>query len=223
MNITYQYGNGRDDDEDQPQKMLPPHLRKKPFQYFEQQYTAQHVHFYICEEIIEPDAYAEMIHRINIATPADVIFLHLNTPGGNLATGIQIINAMQNSQAKVITVLESMAFSLGTLIFLAGDEMVVNDHCMMMFHNFKGGILGKGQELVAQLDATMKWFQALAKKIYVPFLSEDEFNRILRGEDLWMHSPEIRKRLERVIKQAEAKSKKGTRTPKVKPTTPPEC
>ena len=207
MNFTYTYSPTRsgDDEDDEREKLIPPHLRKKPYQVFEQQFSAQHVHFYLSEDIGDPDAYADMIHRINVATPADVIFIHLNTPGGNLATGIQIINAMQNSQAKVVTVIESMAYSLGTLIFLAGDEMVVNDHCMMMFHNFKGGVIGKGQELVAQLDATVKWFAALAKKIYVPFLTEEEFARILRGEDLWMQSPEIRKRLDRMIKALEVK------------------
>lgn len=213
MKFTYMYApvrNKEDEDEDEP-KQTPPQQKKKPFQQYEQQFTAQHVHFYLSEDIADPDAYADMIHRIHIATPADVIFIHLNTHGGNLATGIQIINAMQNSQAKVVTVLESMAYSLGTLIFLAGDEMVVNDHCMMMLHNFKGGILGKGQELVAQLDATVKWFAALAKKIYVPFLSEQEFERILRGEDIWMQSPEIRKRLDKMIKILEADKGKGGR------------
>lgn len=224
MNFTYTYGSnrGRDNDDEEEQKPFPAFPKKKPFQQYEQQFTAQHVHFYLSEEIAEPDAYADMIHRINVATPGDVIFIHLNTPGGRLDTGIQIINAMQNSPAKVITVLESMAYSLGTLIFLAGDEMIVNDHCMMMFHNFKGGILGKGQELVAQLDATVKWFAALAKKIYVPFLSEDEFDRIIRGEDLWMHSPEIRRRLDRMIKATEPKKKNKntqTQTTKRKPSS----
>jgi ATP-dependent protease ClpP protease subunit len=216
MNFTYTYGpkrkssNGDGDDEEHP-KQAPPQPKKKPFQQYEQQVTAQQIHFYLSEEIAEPDAYTDMIHRINAATPMDVIFVHLNTPGGRLDTGIQIINAMQNSQAKVVTVLESMAYSLGTLIFLAGDEMVVNDHCMMMFHNFKGGILGKGNELISQLDATVKWFAALAKKIYVPFLSEEEFERIIRGEDLWMHSPEIRKRLDNMIKTLAAERTKASR------------
>ncbi|TFH04300.1 MAG: Clp protease ClpP [Candidatus Thorarchaeota archaeon] len=206
MGFTYAYRTDEDDDDDEDQeKRERSQPRKKPYQHYEQQFAIQHVHFYLSEFIVEPQAYGDMIHRINIATPADVIFLHLNTHGGRLDTGIQLINTMQNSQAKVVTVLEGMAYSLGTLIFLAGDEMVVNDHCMMMFHNFKGGILGKGNELISQLDATVKWFAALAKKIYVPFLTEDEFERMLRGEDLWMHSPEIRKRLDRMIKTIAAK------------------
>jgi len=213
MNFSYTYNAGDEDDESRKDPM-PGLPKKKPYQHYEQQFSAQHVHFYLSEEIVDPEQYTDMIHRINIAGPNDVVFIHLNTPGGRLDTGIQLINAMQNSSAKIITVLESMAYSLGTLIFLAGDEMVVNDHCMMMFHNFKGGILGKGNELISQLDATVKWFTALSKKIYVPFLSEEEFERMLRGEDLWMQSPEIRRRLDKMIKEiALEEQRKSTKKP----------
>lgn len=206
--------NGDDDDESKAQVQII--QKKQPYKSFEQTYTAQQIHFYISDEIIEPEYYVEMIHKILTAGPNDVIFIHLNTPGGNLITGIQIINAMQNSQGKIITVLESTAYSLGTLIFLAGDEMVVHDHCMMMFHNFKSGIFGKGHEQIAELEATVKWFSNMAKKIYIPFLSEEEFDRILRGEDIWMHSPEIRKRLDRMIREIqEPKPKRGPKKQKV--------
>lgn len=214
MDFSYKYKAAEEDEE--PRKDIMSTPKKKPYQHYEQQYTAQHVHFYISEEIGDPELYTDMVHRINVASPADMIFIHLNTPGGRLDTGIQIINSMQNSQAKVVTVLESTAYSLGTLIFLAGDEMIVNDHCMMMFHNFKGGILGKGNELVSQLEATVKWFTALSKKIYVPFLSEEEFDRMLRGEDFWMQSPEIRKRLDKMIKHMNNKEEKKVRPTKSK-------
>jgi ATP-dependent protease ClpP protease subunit len=155
-----------------------------------------------------------MIHRIAYANPGDVIYIHLNTHGGNLETGVQIINAMQNSQAQIVTVLESVAYSLGTLIFLAGDQMVVNDNCIMMFHNFRGGVIGKGNELTSQLEATVKWFSTLAKKIYVPFLTPEEFDRLLRGEDFWMQSQDIRKRLEKMVKNLQTESEKKPRRKK---------
>lgn len=188
---------------DEDEKMGFPFLdlNKKPYRQYDQTFTCQHVHFYLSEEIRDPTGYTDMIYRISAASPADTVFIHLNTPGGQLDTGVQIINAMQNSQAKIVTILESMAYSLGTLIFLAGDEMVVNENCMMMFHNFNGGLIGKGNELTSQLDATVKWFGSLAKNIYIPFLTESEFERIARGEDLWMQSPEIRVRLENMVKE----------------------
>lgn len=206
-----------DEDEDMDPRSLPfIGLKPKPYHQYEQAYSATQIHFYISESIGEPKEYVDMIHRINVATPADVIYIHLNTPGGQLDTGVQLINAMQNSQAKIVTVLESMAHSLGTLLFLAGDEMVVNDNCMMMFHNFNGGMFGKGNELTSQLEATVKWFNTLAKKIYIPFMSEDEFNRISRGEDLWMQSQEIRKRLDRMMKLLAEEAEKPARKPRKK-------
>lgn len=180
-------------------------LEKKPYKQYDQTFTAQHVHYYISKTVGEAEGYTDMVHRITAAGPNDVIFIHLNTPGGHLDTGVQLINAMRNSQAKIVTVLEATAYSLGTLIFLSGDEMVVNEHCMMMFHNFNGGLIGKGNELVSELEATVKWFASLAQDIYIPFLTQDEFDRIVRGEDMWMQSPEIKVRLERMVKSLEEK------------------
>lgn len=204
-NYTYSFNakNNDDDDyeDDDMKRFVIP--QKKPYQHYEHTYTAQHIHFYLSEDVGSPEEYTDMIHRINVAGEQDTVFIHLNTPGGRLDTGVQIINAMQNSEARVVTVLESEAFSLGTLIFLAGDELVVNDHCMIMFHNFKGGVVGKGHEQLSQLEATIKWFTELAREIYIPFLSEEEFERIIKGEDLYMHSAEIRERIDRMIAQYE--------------------
>ncbi len=191
--------NNNDDDEDFPRRLVIP--QKKPYQHYEHTYTLQHIHFYLSEDIGAPEDYTDMIHRIHVATENDTVFIHLNTPGGRLDTGVQLINAMQNSDARIVTILESEAHSLGTLIFLAGDELVVNDHCMIMFHNFKGGVVGKGHEQLAQLDATIKWFTELARELYIPFLTEAEFERIIKGEDLWMHSAEIRARIDRMVEQ----------------------
>jgi ATP-dependent Clp protease protease subunit len=191
-----------EDDED-----LPSRVHKKPYQHYEHTFTSQHVHFYLSEDVGDPSEYTDMIHRINVASENDTVFIHLNTPGGRLDTGVQIINAMQNTDATVVTILEAEAFSLGTLIFLAGDELVVNDHCMIMFHNFKGGVSGKGHEQLAQLGATVKWFTAIAREIYIPFLTEDEFNGIIEGKDLWMHSAEIRERIQKMMDAYEAEAK----------------
>lgn len=204
-----------EEDADQQQGLAFLGLDKKPYKMYEQTYMASHIHIYISEAIGEAVEYVDMIHRIATAGPADTISVHLNTPGGQLDTGVQIINALQNTQARVVTILEGVAYSLGTLIFLVGDEMVVNDHCMMMFHNFNSGLMGKGNEITLELEATNKWFATLAKQIYVPFLSDDEIHRLHRGEDIWMQSPEIRKRLIHMIKvKSEPPVPRAPRTPK---------
>lgn len=226
MSHTYTLAPHRGHDDDDEDISKPANIfgiKKKPYQQYEQSFTATQVHFYLSEDIGESAEYTDMIHRIAYAGPGDMIYIHLNTHGGNLETGVQMINAMQNSSAQIITVLESVAYSLGTLIFLAGDQMVVNDNCVMMFHNFRGGVIGKGNELTSQLEATVKWFSTLARKIYVPFLTPDEFDRLLRGEDFWMQSQDIRKRLDKMVKNQQLElEKEKEKKPRKKKEVPPE-
>ncbi len=214
MAYSYSFSNKTNNSDDEEIRINPFFDKKKPYQQFDQTFHYQHIHFYLSEDIREPTAYTDMIYRILMADPNDVIYIHLNTSGGRLDTGVQLINAMQNSQAHIVTVLDGMAYSLGTLIFLAGDEMIVNDNCIIMFHNFKGGIVGKGNEIISELEATVKWFSELAKQLYIPFLSEEEFNRILKGEDLWMRSSEVRKRLDNMVKIATQKALAAATKPK---------
>lgn len=214
--MTYAYKNSSKNNQEDDDDLRNPFAfldKKRPYKQFEETFQFQHIHYYISDAIVEPELYTEMIHRILMASINDVIYIHLNTSGGRLDTGVQIINAMQNSQAKIVTVLDGMAYSLGTLIFLAGDEMIVNDHCIAMFHNFRSGIVGKGNEITSELDATVKWFADLAKQIYIPFLSDDELSRIIKGEDLWMRSAEVRKRLDHMIK-VKSQPKETTKRPR---------
>jgi ATP-dependent protease ClpP protease subunit len=190
---------------------------RKPYQYFSSHMEVKQHHFYISEEIGEPYLYTDMIHKIATAGVNDTVYIHINSPGGDLSTGLQIIAAMQNTEARVVTYLEGMAYSLATLIFLAGHELIINDHCLFMIHNFSGGMMGKGHEMTSQLDATNKWFSALAKKMYLPFLTEDELHRVIKGEDIWMQSAEIRKRLDKIVKGDVASTIKPKKIKTLKP------
>lgn len=186
------------------------------YKHYEQTVLHKLHHFYLSSPVEEPVYYVDMIHRIHTASADDVIHIHLNTPGGHLDTGMQLVNAMRSTPAHVICSIESEAHSLGTLIFLAADEFVVHDNVMMMFHNYSGGVFGKGHEQSAQLEGTKKWFSDAVRKLYIPFLSEDELERLERGEDLYLHSDDIRKRLERVVAAAQKAADKVERELKKK-------
>jgi len=179
----------------------------KPFHYYEQAVMRKVHHFYLSGPIREPQAYVDMFHKMGTATEEDLVYIHLNTPGGDLTTGVQMVNTMRYSSAHIVCSLEGEACSLGSLIFLAADEFLVHENSMMMIHNFSSGTYGKGNEQYQQLEATIKWFKKMAFDYYVPFITDDELSAILRGEDLWLQADEIRKRLNKMIKikQKEAK------------------
>ena len=181
-------GRSNDDDEDEEVK-LP------AFRRYESQGVIRQISYYLSGEIVDPIQYTDLLYTLRTATATDLIFLHLNTPGGNFDTGLQIINNIAASEAHVITILEARAFSMGALIFLAGDELIVHDTCLLMFHNYSSALIGKGNEQQAQVLAISKWFEKVMRHVCRPFLSEEEVSRILRGEDIWMDSDDIRRRL----------------------------
>lgn len=192
---------------------------KPPYTGYEMPSTGKLYQFYLSQPIIEAEKYTHMIHQIRTAQEGDTILIFLNTPGGDLATGVQIINAMKSTGAKVVTVIDGIVASLGTLIFLAGDEYVVHDNGLFMIHNYSGYTFGKGNEQQAQLSATIKWFDSLAGDLYVPFLSQEEFELVKAGQDLWMLSDEVRTRLHKMVKviQRQQSAARKASTTKRKP------
>jgi ATP-dependent Clp protease, protease subunit len=151
--------------------------------------------FYLYKEIGPAEQYVEMIHTIRTADAHDQIYIHLNTPGGHLDTGIAIISAMSECQGTVTTVLDSNASSMGAIIFLAGDQFIVHDFSMLMFHTFSGGFYGKSGDVDKQVQAYKRQYTQLVKRVCSKFLTLDEIGRIDRGEELWFSSDAIGKRL----------------------------
>lgn len=172
---------------------------------YEQQLPVRQIAYYLCGEIREPQYYTELFYTLRTAAETDLVYLHLNSEGGDFNTGLQIINNVLASPARVVTVLEARAYSMAALIFLCGDELVVHDNCQLMFHIYSGIFSGKGNEQQAEVLAIANWFEKVMTRICSPFLSTAEIGSILKGSDVWMDSDEIRRRLQR-LKRASAKA-----------------
>lgn len=187
-----------------------------PFQgllRYERQIPIHQISYYLCGEIREPEYYTELFYTLRTAAETDLVYLHLNSPGGDFDTGLQIINNMRASAARVVTVLEARAYSMAAFIFLAGDELVVHDNCQLMFHTYTSGFFGKGHEQQAEVAALGNWFQKVMTRICTPFMTTAEIDRVLKGGDLWMDSDEIQRRLKRVFRTA-ATPRRAVRAPK---------
>lgn len=197
---------------DEEDKDEPPEL--PPFRRYESQGVVRQISFYLSGEIGAPIQYTDLLYTLRTASKSDLVLLHLNTPGGNFDTGLQIINNIGASDAHVVTILEARAYSMGAMIFLAGDELVVHDTCQLMFHNYSSALIGKGNEQQAQVMAISRWFEKVMRQVCKPFLTDDEVARILRGEDIWMDSDDIRRRLAHLQKGEPSVKQRKSKTPK---------
>lgn len=152
-------------------------------------------HFYIIDEIGEANSFLDLINTLKTAEEHDTIFIYLNTPGGSLRTTVQILSAMRQCQAMVVTCLEGEVCSAGTLIFLAGKKHVVNANCTFMIHNYSQWLGGKGNEVALRVKYSEQYFKKLALDLYNGFLSEEEIQSVIEGKDYWMDSEEVIERL----------------------------
>jgi len=198
------------------QEQEPEDAGQEPFQglmRYEYHTQLRQISYYLSGSIVQASYYTDLFHTLRTASENDLVFLHLNTSGGDFDTGLQIINNMQASNAHVVTVLEARAYSMGAFIFLAGDELVVHDNCQLLFHIYSGVFTGKGNEQQAESLALSSWFEKFMSRTCQPFLAASEIKNILKGSDLWMDSDEIRRRMARL--QREQEKQAAPRKPKV--------
>ena len=179
--------------------------------------TYGHLHtFYVAGEIEGPKNYVQMFDDIRNAGSSDIVQIVINSGGGDLLTAMQMRQSIFNCQAHVQTIVEGMCASAATMIFLAGDELLIEPHAMFMVHNYSGGCFGKGHEMAQQISFEEKWASAFMHDVYKECMTKAEITSMLGGRDFWMTGQQVIDRLLAIQKKKESKSaaskKKSTGT-----------
>jgi ATP-dependent Clp protease, protease subunit len=163
--------------------------------------------FYLSGFIDEPQEYIEWFDTIRNAGAADVVKIYINSPGGAVDTAIQFMRVLSETNATVVCSVEGSCMSAATMIFLCAQEFEITPHSLFMFHNYSGGIFGKGGEIFDQAVFEREWSQRFLKSIYRDFLTEVEIKSLLDNKDIWLHSDEV---LTRCTNLANARNKQQT-------------
>lgn len=153
------------------------------------------VNLYLCGEIKPAEEYIEWCQLFRHASENDVIYIRINSEGGDLFSALQLVRAIQESSATVIASVEGICMSAATLIFLSADRFELSDHTMFMFHNYSSGAFGKGGEMYDQITHFRGWSEKLFNSFYKDFLTKDEIKAMLDNKDIWMDADEVAKRL----------------------------
>lgn len=159
--------------------------------------------YYLSGAIESPEQYTDMFHQIRNATGNDTINLHINSPGGSLATALQFFRCLGESSATIVASIEGECMSAATIIMMQADAYLISPHSMFMFHNYSGGVFGKGGEMMDQLEFERSWSTNLLHDVYKDFLTEAEVNTILDNRDIWLTSDEVSERLQARSDKAE--------------------
>ncbi|MBR3312642.1 MAG: Clp protease ClpP [Atopobiaceae bacterium] len=147
--------------------------------YFQMDVSEQSADIYIFGDITswpwdEQDVSAYgLAKQLEELGPVDEINVRINSYGGEVAEGIAIYNALKNHPAKVTTECAGFACSIASVIFMAGDERVMNEASLLMIHNAWSRCAGNADEHRKEAD-DLDTVTQLSKQVYLAATDLDE-------------------------------------------------
>ena len=124
------------------------------------------------------------------ALETDKVNVHINSYGGNVSEGLAIYNVLKNSKAKVTTYCDGFACSAASVIFMAGEERIMNSASLLMIHNAWSWASGNAEEFRKQADDLDKITQA-SVNAYMSrvWITEEELKEKMNAET-WLTAQE---------------------------------
>ena len=144
------------------------------------------------------DEHLDEVEAIRGASPDDLLLLYFtDCPGGVMGTGQSIINALMETPAHTVAILEGHNCSLATMVPLICREIVVTPYTSMMLHSVSGGSHGTMVNQERQAMFFSKMYSDFIEDVYSNFLSPSELDDLKKGLEIYLNSEEIEERLQR--------------------------
>lgn len=126
------------------------------------------------------------------AIDADQITIRINSYGGSVTDGIAIYNAIRRHPAQVSVSIEAAAYSIASLIAMAGDTVEMADNALLMIHAPWGGVRGNSKEMRDMADTLDKYAAAQASSyVRKSGMAHDDILALLTdGADHWYSADE---------------------------------
>jgi ATP-dependent Clp protease protease subunit len=126
---------------------------------------------------------ANLSKQLEALGDVEQIDVYINSYGGEVAEGLAIYNELRRHKAKVTTYCDGFACSIASVIFMAGDERIMNESSLLMIHNAWTMAVGNSAELRKQADDLEKITQASVEAYKAhSSLSEKEIKKLMDNE-----------------------------------------
>jgi ATP-dependent Clp protease protease subunit len=134
-------------------------------------------------EYFENDVSSYTLSKELQGLDVDVINIHINSYGGEVAEGLAIYNMLRNHKAKIRTYCDGFACSIASVIFMAGDERLMNSASMLFIHNAWTYASGNSTQLRKEADDLDVINQgSVAAYMHGVNITEDELKTMLDAE-----------------------------------------
>jgi ATP-dependent Clp protease protease subunit len=145
--------------------------------------------------------------QLDALSDVSKINVFINSYGGEVAEGLAIYNALKRHKAKVVTVCDGFACSIASVIFMAGDERIMNESSLLMIHNAWSWGEGNADQLRKMADDLDKSTEAsiTAYKAHSN-LSEEEIKALLDAETWLLPSEALEYGFATSVEKTESKN-----------------
>jgi len=114
------------------------------------------------------------------------VFLVIDSPGGLVIAGSELVSYIRNSKMTINTVCSGMCASMGAQIHQAGKKRYMYEKALLMFHPASGGVQGTLEQMTSQLVVIQRYVDRLDVEVAARSkLSYEEFKSKLASE-FWL-------------------------------------
>lgn len=159
----------------------------RPRQWFDMIETETADEFYIYD-VIGSDMWGEGLRAIDFINQVknskkQNIDIHINSPGGDVFDGISIYHALQESKKNIRTIVDGIAASSASIIFMAGKQREMPTGSMLMIHKAWTITIGNDKDMIQAADR-LKIVDGQLAKIYTESsgYSEKKITEMLDAE-----------------------------------------
>lgn len=152
-----------------------------------------HIYDFIGEDFFGDGISARnVVRELNAAGPLERIEVRINSPGGVVADGNAIYNALVRHQARVVVNIDGHALSAASVIAMAGDDILMAENAMMMIHEAWGVTRGPAADHEASATVLRKLSEAAAN-VYAKRsgLGREELLKLM-ADETWFTADEAK-------------------------------
>jgi ATP-dependent protease ClpP protease subunit len=144
----------------------------------------------------DPYHYRMVVNKMDELGPEDTVEFWINSDGGDLSGLVALLTAAKVTEAHTLAIVQGSCHSSASLLALSCDSIEVRPYATMLCHNVRFGAVGKGADVLAQVQHTNEFAASILREAYDLFLTEEEIEAVLKGLELYLNYAQITERLE---------------------------
>jgi ATP-dependent Clp protease protease subunit len=143
----------------------------------------------------------------------DVGTLRVNiaSDGGDISAGYAVFNLLASHPARKVMTVDSLAASMASVIFMAGDERIMPKNAFLMIHNPWGAMMGSGDEFISFGQALLDMQDSIVESYVDATGRKPKEVRDMMDKETWLKASTAKKLgfATKVVEPRELNAKRG--------------